>query len=371
MWKDLKDMSDTIQGPWGVIGDFNESWEEEVFGNPLYIFHQKLKGVTKTLSQWSRQTYEDIYEVPKILEAEMRTLGDLCDKILRQKARAKLFEEGDDNTAYFHYIIKDRRKRPTICRIMDDQDQWVEGNDAITEATVRHFRHMFSQGTQVTNFDALNCIERIIEEEDNNNMLNAIPILQETKDSVFSIDSESAPGPDGLNGYFYQSIWDIISLTFIELLKLSLTLGFIKGRSITENIMLAQEIINDIRKPFRGGNVAIKLDMAKAYDGVNWKYLGMTLKKLGFSDWWIHLIQNFISSNWYSIIVNGGRYGLFKSERVLRQGDPISPFLFVINAELLFKMLNDLHDKTAYKGFYMNPNGPKIKHLAFVDDTSF
>ncbi|XP_049391560.1 uncharacterized protein LOC125855975 [Solanum stenotomum] len=73
--------------------------------------------------------------------------------------------------------------------------------------------------------------------------------------------------------------------------------GFIGGRGISENILLAQEIINDIKNPARGGNVVLKLDMAKACDRVSWEFLCQALKRFGFSEWWTHLMYNFISSN--------------------------------------------------------------------------
>ncbi|XP_060212091.1 uncharacterized protein LOC132639670 [Lycium barbarum] len=143
----------------------------------------------------------------------------------------------------------------------------------------------------------------------------------------------------------------------------------IKGRAITENILLAQEIIEDIKKPNRGGNVVLKLDMTKAYDRVFWKFLGLTLRKLGFFDQWVDITHNYIANNWYSVIVNGGRHGFFTSSRGLRQGDPLSPSLFTLSVELLSQMLNKLQNSASFKGFYMNHNGPKINHLTFADDT--
>lgn len=59
--------------------------------------------------------------------------------------------------------------------------------------------------------------------------------------------------------------------------------GFMKGRDITENILLAQEIVSDNKKPMKGGNIVIKLDMAKAYDRVSWPYLCFMLRHLGFA----------------------------------------------------------------------------------------
>lgn len=118
--------------------------------------------------------------------------------------------------------------------------------------------------------------------------------------------------------------------------------GFIKGKAISKNILLTQEINDDIKKPNRGGNVVIKLDMTKGYDRVSWTYLCMVLGKMGFCEIWIDLINRYISHNWCSIIVNADRQGFFKSGKGLRRGDPLSPSLFVLTSELLSQMLNDL-----------------------------
>lgn len=189
-------------------------------------------------------------------------------------------------------------------------------------------------------------------------MLCTLPTLKELKDCIFSLDPDSAPGPNGLSGYFYQSTWSIIRSdlhkavtaffsgdilpkfythtclvlipkidhpqSFSDLRPISLCnvfskitakllnnrlafilpriisknqSGFVKGRAIIENILLAQEIIKDIGKPNRGGNVVMKLDMTKAYDRVSWTYLCLVLRQLGFSEHWVYLIHNYISNN--------------------------------------------------------------------------
>lgn len=107
---------------------------------------------------------------------------------------------------------------------------------------------------------------------------------------------------------------------------------FVKGKMISENVLLAQEIINDMVKPNKGGNLVMKLDMTKAYDKVSWTYLCGVLRRFGFAKDWVNLIHRLISNNWYSVVINRGRHGFFKSENGLRQGNPLSPSLFVISA---------------------------------------
>lgn len=444
-WIDHPDYTTTVR----------EAWNEPIYGNPLYILHQKLKNTCKTLSSWSRSTFGDIYEEPKKLEAQIRHLESTClndnsdenrcelsrcraeytrylklqSSILRQKARIKWLEDGDANTSFFHAIINDKRRKLSIKKIMNEQHQWIEGNAVIAEAAVEYYQNLFTPESTTNNMDALDYLERSITEEDNV-MLTATPTLQEVKGAVFSIDPDSAPGTDGLSSAFYQSAWEVIGQDlhkkvlsvfsgatlpkyfthtcivmipkvqhpqkFSDLRPISLCnvsskviskvinnrlatillriisknqSGFVKGRAITENILLAQEIINDIKRPNRGKNVVIKLDMTKAYDRVSWPYLCQALRKTGFSNYWVSLIYRFIANNWYTMIVNGVRHGFFKSERGLRQGDPLSPSLFILSAELLSQMLNRLQNNARHQGFYMSIHGPQINHLTFVDDT--
>nr|XP_010319955.1 uncharacterized protein LOC104647080 [Solanum lycopersicum] len=132
--------------------------------------------------------------------------------------------------------------------------------------------------------------------------------------------------------------------------------------------MLAQEIIHQIKKPNVGSNVIIKLDMAKAYDRVSWSYICLVLRKIGFEERFIDMAWRIMANNWYSIIVNGNKHGIFHSTRGLKQGDPLSPALFILGAEVLFRSLNRLHAHPDYHGFFMERRGPQVNHLSFADD---
>ncbi|XP_075107100.1 secreted RxLR effector protein 78-like [Nicotiana tabacum] len=118
--------------------------------------------------------------------------------------------------------------------------------------------------------------------------------------------------------------------------------GFVKGRSISENIMLTHDIVQGIKKPNPGANVVIKLDMAKVYDRVSWAYICITLRRMRFCEKIIDMIWRTMSNNWYSVIVKSTRHYFFKSTRGIKQGDPLAPAIFIIGAELLSRMLNSL-----------------------------
>lgn len=107
--------------------------------------------------------------------------------------------------------------------------------------------------------------------------------------------------------------------------------------------------------------------MSKAYNRVSWSFLCFILRRFGFAESWIDFIYRFISNNWYFVLVNGSRQGFFKSGQGLRQGDPLSPSLFVLSTKLFSKMLNSLYRVPAFRGFSMHPYGPQINHLSFAD----
>ncbi|CAA0824144.1 Unknown protein, partial [Striga hermonthica] len=105
--------------------------------------------------------------------------------------------------------------------------------------------------------------------------------------------------------------------------------GFIKDRVISDNILLAQEMIHDIshanRK--RTPNLVLKLDMAKAYDRVEWSFLRKVLFWMGFPNHWINFVEACVEHCTFSVLINGRPMTFFPSTRGLRQGDPLSPSL--------------------------------------------
>lgn len=263
-------------------------------------------------------------------------------------------------------------------------------------------------------------IDSIINQEDNEKLC-AIPKEAEIKEAIFGMERNSGPGPHRFGGAFYQGCWSIIKKDLIELIQSffnrgSLTIfynnsclvllpkvehpesfsdlrpislsnfstkiiskilstrldpilpklisenesGFVRGRLITENILLAQEIFHGINKESIGGNVVIKLDIAKAYDRVSWDFILAVLRKFGSSKIWIDIIRRSISNNWYSLMINGHIKSFFHSTRGLMQRDPLSPALFIIGAEVLSRLLNQLISNDLFKGFTMHKNGPQI-----------
>ena len=116
----------------------------------------------------------------------------------------------------------------------------------------------------------------------------------------------------------------------------------------------------------------MQLDIEKAYDHVNWGFLKMILKQMGFGDKWLKWIDYCIKTVRFSILVNGETVGFFLSERGLRQGDSLSPFLFILAMEGYNSMTRVATQNNWLKGFKVrNCSGREMQicHLLYADDT--
>jgi hypothetical protein len=117
------------------------------------------------------------------------------------------------------------------------------------------------------------------------------------------------------------------------------------------------------------GYATLKLDMSKAYDRVEWHFLESMMRKMGFDEMWISLIMKCCSSVKYRFKVNGVLTEEVIPGRGLRQGDPISPYLFLICAEAFSSMLNKAEQDGSLEGIKICPGAPSFNHLLFADDS--
>ena len=114
--------------------------------------------------------------------------------------------------------------------------------------------------------------------------------------------------------------------------------------------------------------MALKLDMNKAHDKVEWIFLEKILLKLGFQDSWVALIMECITTVSYSILVNREPKSMITPWKGLRQGDPLFPFLFLFCAEGLNALFMKAIVEGEIQGFSICKNGPKFTHLFLTDD---
>jgi hypothetical protein len=265
-----------------------------------------------------------------------------------------------------------------------------------------------------------------------NESLSKVYTADEVKDGLDSIGDLKAPGPDGMPAIFYKKFWHVVGpkiqgevlsvlnggpmpsdwneTTIVLIPKVSspekitefrpISLcnvlykliskvlagrlkvilphiisptqsAFVPGRMITDNVLLAYEITHMMhrKKGGRDGLVAVKLDMSKAYDRVEWLFLEKIMGKMGFNEEWIKVIMNCVKSVSYRVKVNRNLQNGFIPERGLRQGDPLSPYLFILCAEGLSALLKRAEEVGSVQGVELCDGAPRINHLFFADDS--
>jgi len=147
--------------------------------------------------------------------------------------------------------------------------------------------------------------------------------------------------------------------------------AFIPGRLISDNIIAAYETMYTMQTRMwsKEGYMGLKLDMSKAYDRVEWSFLEAAMLKMGFASKWVSWVMTCIRTVSYSVLVNGNPVGSIKPTRGIRQGDPISPYLFLICGEVLSALLLKAEGKGVITGVPTSLRGPRLSHLFFADDS--
>ncbi|XP_059302334.1 uncharacterized protein LOC132054308 [Lycium ferocissimum] len=250
-------------------------------GNPFYVFHHKLKKLKRALVQWSRNTYGNIFQqiatiedTIKVKELQFENNGSRENIMILHQAQAEL-------TRFLHL----------------EEEYWKQKADIGYEA-IRFLKSQFSKENSGGDYALLKNIPKLITEEQQKS-LEELPSESEVKEAVLSLNGDSASGPDGLTGHFIKSVGRLSRWMWFKWLEHSFVVlryhnsshiltwfycqrrrwtkvlpiiisynqtAFVKGRSIAENVLLAQEIIRDINLRAKHTNVVIKLDMEKAYD---------------------------------------------------------------------------------------------------------
>jgi len=335
----------------------------------------------------------------------------------------------DRNTKYFHRIATAHKRVNSIDNLKVDGMEVTDAEE-IKEAIQNYYKNLYKEAEEWRPELVLHEATRISaeEQEELQRQFEEDEILEGIKLCAM----EKAPGPDGFPMSFYLAFWELIkedilktiqyfyehqkfekslNATFIALIPkkvgaselkdfrpISLIGGiykivakilaerlkkvvnnlvnkhqmaFIKGRQIMDAALIASECVDSRLKGAEAG-LMCKLDIEKAYDHVNWRFLLNTLSQMGFGEKWLKWIDFCIKTVKFSVLVNGEPVGFFGSERGLRQGDPLSPFLFILAMEGFDSMMRIALQNRWIKGFEIgNSRGEimEVCHLQYADDT--
>ncbi|KAA3460897.1 reverse transcriptase [Gossypium australe] len=330
-----------------------------------------------------------------------------------QRARANWLQLGDKNTAYFHKCATVRERTNSITKLVSNDGREITEGSKIIEAATEYFEDLFAS----KELEILGRCWRAWEDE--------------VRTSLKGIGPTKALGSNGFPSLFFQKYWHTVGKEVMEyclsilnrnegiesvnvteivlILKISnpstlvnfrpislcsviykivaktvanrlqnvismcideVQSAFVPSRLIIDNVLLAYEILYTFRQKRTGnkGYMALKLDMSKAYDRVEWDFVKEMMIKMGFANEWVGLIMKCISSVSYAVNINGSRGRIFQPTRGLRQSDPLSPFLFLICGEGLSSLLRSAKQKGFIKGAKASRRGPEISHLLFADD---
>ncbi|XP_048502717.1 uncharacterized protein LOC125498533 [Beta vulgaris subsp. vulgaris] len=143
--------------------------------------------------------------------------------------------------------------------------------------------------------------------------------------------------------------------------------AFIQGRNIVNNIMICQDLLKGYARKGCRPSCLIKMDMRKAYDTIEWNFVREMMTSLNFPQKFIDWVMTCVTSTSCSLMINGNLLGFFHPKRGLRQGDPISPLLFVICMEYMSRIIKFVGMKNGFK-FHHRCNSLQLNHLVFADD---
>ena len=349
----------------------------------------------------------------------------------KQRSHIEWLKEGDRNTRYFHCMANQRNKHNYILGLEDDLGLWLEDEEQMGHLASNHFEAMFTTSNPV-GFDDILCGLTPTVTAEMNSSLDRPFVAEEVQRALHQMALLTTPGPDGMSPIFYKSYWHIVgkdvtevvlnalnssfvpdslNSTFITLIpkikdpkkvsdfrpislcnvvykliakvlvnRLKLILpyvvsdsqsAFLSGRLITDNVLVAFETLYYLKRRTQGKSryMALKLDMSKAYDRVEWGFLERAMLHLGFSGRFVATIMSCIKSVSYSVLLNGVPGNVIKPSRGLRQGDPLSPYLFLVCAMGLQGLLHKAEADGSFRGVSICRNGPRVSHLFFADDS--
>ncbi|XP_074271245.1 uncharacterized protein LOC141595173 [Silene latifolia] len=348
--------------------------------------------------------------------------------IAQQQAKVHNIIHDDCSSKFFYAKIQERKQQQIIGQIKDRHGTDKIGQDNVAAGFVDYYQSLLGASSPVSPLDTdFIQLSPTVSREAADILI--LPITnEEIKTALFTIGSDKSPGPDGFSSAFFKHSWPLIGETFCKAVhsffstgrmskqanstllalipkkKVSSTVmdfrpisccttfyktvskiistrlstvlpllvgpeqaAFVKGRSIHENIMLSQSLVKGYGRKYLTPRCLIKVDIRKAFDSLQWSFIENMLTALKFPPQFISWIMGCLTSSWISIKLNGSVHGFFQGKSGVRQGDPLSPYIFVLSMEILSRYLRCLN---SHPQVSLHPKCSKMKltHLIFADD---
>jgi hypothetical protein len=391
-------------------------------------YEQKLKELEERLdNEENENEHERLLKEKSELEAVLQEFDNYHTEGLILRSRCQWHEKGEKSNKYFLNLINRNKRKTTLNKILDNGKEVTDAKQ-ILELQANFYENLYNNKINKDKEEIINYLKTIdvpkIDETCKDDCDGRVTLEECTK-ALKLMKMNKSPGNDGLTVEFYQKFWGLISnlllqsfnesfengqlshsqrqavITLLdkgkdrtllknwrpisllntdykllskviaERIKPVLTniinpnqVGYVQGRNITDNIRIVSDIL-DYTKAENIPGILLSIDFKKAFDSVNWVFLKETLKKFNFGESFIRWVEIFYNNISSCVINNGVTSKYFQLHQGVRQGDPLSPYLFILIVEILASIIRKSDN---IKGIDMN--GQSFKVLQYADDTN-
>ncbi|KAL0451591.1 UNVERIFIED_CONTAM: putative mitochondrial protein, partial [Sesamum latifolium] len=368
-WLQSEDCKKVIEAAWG----------NEVNGDAHLILWKKIQQYRIELLRWKRLEFDQPQQQIQLEEREMLRW--------QQRSKEHWLANGDGNTKYFHSRASARKWYNNISRLKDGDGRWQDTEEDIQEILLQHYRSIFasvrpSNATIVEVVSAIPC--RVTPKM--NALLSQPFTVAEVKQALFGMFPFKSLGPDGMSLVFFQKLWNIVGTDVSNsVLRILNEQAFLYRMNYTHVVLISKcdnpKVVSQLR-PISLCNVIVKLAskcLANRLKGIMNSIISPSqsafipdrrvLLRLGFGKEFVELIMLLVTTVSYSLTLNGEPFGYFRPERGIRQGDPLSPYLFIFCAEAFSCLIQKAEERGVIQGIRVSLEAPSISHLLFADDT--